>query len=208
MRQNITPNPFIPSVADLSASGYEAVSCAHCGFVNEHYDNPNREPSREMYRRDGDYHCRDCIFKFNEFVLVDDPRQAVEQCPFVFVYGTLKKGFGNHRIVTASNGARVGSATTLQVFFRMHSINGMYPGVVITSEDGGGELGCGPIKGEVYRVDSIDLFDSLEGYPNLYTRQVIDVVLASGETQTAWIYLFNRAVAGREVIRSGNWTRR
>ena len=75
--------------------------------------------------------------------------------------------------------------------------NGSYPMVV---------HGSGVIYGEVYRVDDaiLESLDVLEGYPNLYRREVIDTPY--GE---AFIYIYNRDVCQeiQEII-PGMWLMR
>jgi len=78
----------------------------------------------------------------------------------LFVYGTLKKGFNNHRIIEGSK------------YLGMHWLNnygifdlGFYPG--IRPRQGG------VVYGELYEIDD-ELFprlDRLEGTPYLYTRE-------------------------------------
>lgn len=93
----------------------------------------------------------------------------------VFVYGSLKKGFSNHRVI---HGAKfLGDDTTLEDAWFMFSMGG-FPGVV---------SGNGYISGEVYEVDDEVLkdLDRLEGNGNFYTREVVE--LANHEQ--AWMYI-------------------
>lgn len=110
----------------------------------------------------------------------------------IFVYGTLLRGEGNHRLL--SNARRVGVARTTPSY-RMHSLGG-FPGVVA-----GGEQA---ILGEVYEVDeqTLDALDRLEGHPSFYARTVI--ALEGGERVST--YLLERAQVARcPVIPSGSW---
>lgn len=96
----------------------------------------------------------------------------------VFVYGSLKMGFPNHRVLQRANGRFVGTHVT-DPNFTMVSLHA-FPGVVL-----GGET---PITGEVYEVDTLDPLDSLEGYPSFYTRGLISTPYGH-----AWMYtLANR----------------
>ena len=83
----------------------------------------------------------------------------------VFVYGSLKQGFGNHYLL--KNSRYLGACETVSRH-KMISL-GAFPGVIWT----GGE---NTIKGEVYDVlnenDRIAL-DNLEGYPNFYSKERI-----------------------------------
>ena len=79
----------------------------------------------------------------------------------VMVYGTLKKGFGNHRLLHGSEYAGPAS-----VAGTMYSL-GAFPAVTL-----GGER---TVLGEVYDVDESVLrsLDSLEGYPGWYNREEV-----------------------------------
>jgi gamma-glutamylaminecyclotransferase len=94
----------------------------------------------------------------------------------VFVYGSLKQGFGNHhflRTATLLEATRTGSRA-----FRMESMGG-FPAVV--------KNGSYAIEGELYEVDDETLrnLDRLEGNGRFYNREL--VFLSSGHT--AWMYL-------------------
>jgi gamma-glutamylcyclotransferase (GGCT)/AIG2-like uncharacterized protein YtfP len=110
----------------------------------------------------------------------------------VFVYGSLMRGFGNHRVI--ARGEYVGQATT-EPRYRMYSLSA-FPGVV----SGGRQA----IAGEVYLVDETTLaaLDRLEGHPNFYRRTVIK--LADG-TEASTYLLARDDVRGRPVVRSGSW---
>lgn len=86
----------------------------------------------------------------------------------VFVYGTLKRGYGNHRLLEKAT--LVGKAVT-DVKFDM--IAGGFP-VVFESDTGL------PVSGEVYQVDAETLkrLDGLEGEGVMYLRKEVPVSLA------------------------------
>jgi gamma-glutamylaminecyclotransferase len=106
----------------------------------------------------------------------------------VFVYGTLKRGLGNHRVMQGAGGEFVTAARTEDSF----------PLVV----DGLPYLldmpGCGHrVEGEVYRVSSDEgwaRLDRLEGHPNFYRRRVITVLGEDGTRHEAWAYFVVRGV--------------
>lgn len=107
----------------------------------------------------------------------------------VFVYGTLKKGYGNHILLEESK--YLGKYNT-EPEFTMHSLRA-FPAVL--------PFGNTSIKGEVYEVDS-DTFkrlDRLEGYPSLYER--IQIPTEYGD---AWVYIMN-SVRDINVVESGEW---
>jgi gamma-glutamylcyclotransferase (GGCT)/AIG2-like uncharacterized protein YtfP len=92
------------------------------------------------------------------------------QKTFVFVYGTLKQGYGNHyRLLRGSE--FFGQGTTASKF-RM--LDAGFP-VLIPDEE------CGKhVVGEVYRVDAATLarLDQLEGEGHMYDRKTTTVELA------------------------------
>ena len=94
----------------------------------------------------------------------------------VFVYGSLKQGFGNHRLLESAT--FLGLDTT-PPDYTMYSLGG-FPGII--------PKGNTPIQGEVYEVDQdqFERLDMLEGYPSFYNRKLIDT--AHGD---AWIYYLN-----------------
>lgn len=99
----------------------------------------------------------------------------------VFVYGTLKKGFSNHRLLAGSE--YLGTAQTVEKY-------AMYTtGTPIVLKD----EAVSPIHGELYRVNEATLvaLDSLEGHPDWYRREEISIFV-DGEQgryqETAWLY--------------------
>lgn len=105
----------------------------------------------------------------------------------VFVYGSLKKGFGNHDFVADQN--FLGSAKTSSSDYMMISL-GAFPAVCPYP-------GAYKVTGEVYEVDPYTLhaLDQLEGNGRLYNREQRDFILDSGRSVKAWVYLMNINVA-------------
>lgn len=97
-----------------------------------------------------------------------------------FVYGSLKRGFGNHRVL--DGGEFIGHSVTADNNYSMFPMGG-FPGV--TSD------GDKAVIGELYEVDEQGLrrLDQLEGNGHFYTREEVDVVLEDSETIKAWMYL-------------------
>jgi gamma-glutamylcyclotransferase (GGCT)/AIG2-like uncharacterized protein YtfP len=96
----------------------------------------------------------------------------------VAVYGSLKKGFGNHSLISSC--VPVGKGHTLPEY-KMLSFGG-YPGVID---------GTDMISVEVYHLDNhlqlMDL-DRLEGHPNFYKREIVPILLSTGTEIRAWMY--------------------
>lgn len=102
----------------------------------------------------------------------------------LFVYGTLKKGYWNHRLLGASE--LIAPAKTMS-HYPMIDIG--YPKLYL-------EVGQGhKIVGEVYRVDGPETWanlDRLEGVPVNYSRTKIQVDICRAEQAKertlAWVY--------------------
>ena len=110
----------------------------------------------------------------------------------VAVYGSLRKGKGNHRILDNDRTEYLG--TTRVSGFDMYNM-GSFPFIT----DGGGEITV-----EVYRVtDSTTAYrlDALEGYPSFYNRKQVQT-----EYGLAWIYFINDFDVSRyQPVPDGDW---
>lgn len=95
----------------------------------------------------------------------------------VFVYGSLKKGYGNHPIL--GNSEFIGKAKTY-LEFQMYSFGG-FPALV---------SGDKSYEGEIYSVDEDTMvrLDRLEGYPHFYTRKEHNVIINDEDNPLVWIY--------------------
>lgn len=124
--------------------------------------------------------------------------QADAQGCRVFVYGSLKRGFGNHPVLEGG-GAKYLGTHVIDSGYRMFDMGGYYPGVTKAVDEPGHS-----ITGEVYVVDepTLQALDFLEGHPNYYERQK----LVETEWKRAWIYLLRpEDVEGCESVESGDW---
>ena len=98
----------------------------------------------------------------------------------VFVYGFLKKGYWNSRLLTGQK--FIGEAITKPVY-NLYNL-GAYPGLKI-SKNGKPYA----VKGEVWEVTEqcLSRLDSLEGHPNFYKRQNAELENFDGDVET-YIY--------------------
>lgn len=113
----------------------------------------------------------------------------------LFVYGTLKRGFHNHRCL-GDNATYLGEAVLPG--YRMYSLGG-FPAIA---------EGEGEVQGELYEIDDAGFksCDRLEGYPSFYNRSEVAVLICreSEAYQTAWVYHFDKA-PNRPIVKDGIW---
>lgn len=118
--------------------------------------------------------------------------ESSHQLNAVFVYGTLQKEFGNHRVMEDAGGTFIGKAQTMD----------RYPLLVeglpyLLDRRGEGEY----VTGELYDVPlyGFDRLDRLEGHPSFYERRVRTFLCDRTEemtdfksrTKSAWVYFLN-----------------
>lgn len=113
----------------------------------------------------------------------------------VFVYGSLMRGFGNHR--TLRGAAFVGGAVTAPRYTLVDL--GAFPALL--------EGGDTAVVGELYDVPPAVLprVDALEGHPTFYERKRVE--LEGGEEVEAYV-LPRQSRRAEEKIQSGDWRRR
>lgn len=113
----------------------------------------------------------------------------------VFVYGTLKRGWGNHRILEVPDAVFMGNAMTKEKYFNMVSLKN-FPAVTR-----GGDCS---IIGELYRVKKpvLDQMDVLEGHPSFYERSIIPVYLEhnTNTEHYAWCYFMPPHSLNKETV--------
>lgn len=107
----------------------------------------------------------------------------------VFVYGTLKKGFCNHRLLEGCT--LLGEAESSFHGYQMFD-NGAYPCLIEGSEK---------VKGEMYVVsqDVLRNLDMLEGHPELYLRKK-RMFNIKGKSLEAWVYMYQQACKGMSYV--------
>lgn len=114
----------------------------------------------------------------------------------VFVYGSLKRDFGNHAVLKDSE--FIQEDIVMYPGFMVDL--GYFPGVVHTGEH------LTPIRGEVYSVNDEILanLDRLEGHPDFYCREV----RSTKRDLDVWIYVLTERHWSRgDMIEDGLWTR-
>jgi gamma-glutamylaminecyclotransferase len=97
----------------------------------------------------------------------------------VFVYGTLKSGHGNNRLLAQ---AECLGRAVLELPYKFVCLGG-FPGLVHTRD---AVYPASAVGGEVWEVDEFTFkrLDRLEGYPNFYDRTQIETPFG-----TAWTYV-------------------
>ena len=122
----------------------------------------------------------------------------------VFVYGTLKMGYHNHRLLEGAEFKGIGVIHNYGVFGMPYGIPG------VKAHEGS------YVVGEIYSVDEkiLERLDMLEGYrgegfrDNMYNRKKEVAVLGSEEKLEVYFYEWNRAKPlGYDYIESGKWLR-
>ena len=102
----------------------------------------------------------------------------------VFVYGTLRRGFCNHRYLRGA--VLLGAGRTAKPY-------GLYleAGIPYLLE----AEARYPVVGELYQVGAAVLagLDRLEEHPHVYERRLAEIVMDDGQTRPAWIYFARRA---------------
>ena len=116
----------------------------------------------------------------------------------VFVYGTLKQGEANHRVMTSADGEFITTAK-LAGYYMVNTP--WYPFAAKSDNDDD------YIEGELYKVpaEKLHILDTLEGYPQLYDRDTVSI-----EDLEAVIYV-NRNKAEmasyeKQYGKTTNWT--
>jgi gamma-glutamylaminecyclotransferase len=101
------------------------------------------------------------------------------------VYGTLKKGYGNHRLIERAKLVSFQNAITEKEYY----MTGF--GFPYSFKNAPADV-AEAIKVELYYFkDEKDLveIDELEGHPRWYTRELVDVTTTGGKKCKAWMYL-------------------
>jgi len=119
---------------------------------------------------------------------------------FVFLYGSLMRGFEMHDALDLPSIAKFAGEAMCRG--RLYDL-GDHPGMTLE--------GTGRVQGELYRVQEdvvIEMIDRHEGYypetrqGSTYVRRLEEMV---NRDLKAWVYVYNGSTNGHEVIESGSW---
>lgn len=101
----------------------------------------------------------------------------------VFVYGSLRRGLGNHGLLTHVGAEFVGTA---RIDGRLVNL-GSFPGLYTTGQ-------LARVVGEIYLVNAKGLaeLDRLEGHPILYRRETMTALLDDGTETDVAVYVLQR----------------
>lgn len=119
----------------------------------------------------------------------------------VFVYGTLRQGFGAHSMFMEGDTEFVRSDRISGTMYALGGFPGIRLGDATTFDTEGPK-----VVGEVYTLQNEEVakrLDRYEGYPNLYGRKQVET--ESGEL--AWVYEINREQLPERIIVSGDWAK-
>jgi gamma-glutamylaminecyclotransferase len=107
-------------------------------------------------------------------------KKPIEKTPYLFVYGTLMRGFGNNTILKSSQ--FIDSASTEEEYKLVADV---IPFLVDEPR--------GYVHGELYKVNEhvLEIIDQLENHPNWYERRVINVISEVGDKYSAWTYFIH-----------------
>jgi gamma-glutamylcyclotransferase (GGCT)/AIG2-like uncharacterized protein YtfP len=114
----------------------------------------------------------------------------------LFVYGTLREGGPNHAWLKRTHPAGVTAAWAPGRLFQLPeaSFPAMVPGPIPPSLPPGPGWVVGEFVGYEDEADldaALTDLDTLEGVADdLFERRLLPVLLASGQTYVAWVYLF------------------
>jgi gamma-glutamylcyclotransferase (GGCT)/AIG2-like uncharacterized protein YtfP len=129
--------------------------------------------------------------------------------PYLFVYGSLRRAACTQWSKFLADDSRfVGSGHTHGALFQLDG----YPGMTVSPSEEAW------VTGEVYLLhEPSSLLRSLDAYegcgpddalPHAFERQVVTVVLDSGQSVEAWAYIYKLATDGKSRLTSGDYLRR
>ena len=112
----------------------------------------------------------------------------------IFVYGSLKRGYGNHNYF-CKNMINCVPCTTKGT---LYDTGYGFPALDLNGEQ--------VVHGELITVplDDLPAFDYLEGVPRLYQRNKI-IIDIDGDKKESFVYTMNCSKKGFRKVESGNW---
>lgn len=117
----------------------------------------------------------------------------------LFVYGSLKKGFDNHNLLS-KYAKRLGKARTVKKFAMYEDSFGNYPYLI--------DAPLSKIKGELYQITRAELMqriDEFEGAPDYYERKKIEVKFHHG-VKRAFVYIQSNTAIPEDQQALNEWT--
>ncbi len=130
----------------------------------------------------------------------------------LFVYGSLRKGFTNHKYLAESE--YIGEHASVDQFQLITHKNGNYPYLL---DEPLVDYPSTIVHGEIYKINSKVLknIDSLESNSKIYQRKIYTFINQNNEIIEAWIYILTNYEMTRYIaqkmdkdfvmINSGNW---
>ncbi|WFE71554.1 gamma-glutamylcyclotransferase [Halomonas sp. M1] len=121
--------------------------------------------------------------------------QAIQRCPRVAVYGTLKHGHRNHHWLNGAEMLGQDHLTEITLYDL-----GPYPGAQLTPSTG--------VVVEVYAInaDQLARLDELEDYlHHSPAKGMYDRTVLTTQYGDAWCYIYNPTVDATSLIKSGKW---
>jgi gamma-glutamylcyclotransferase (GGCT)/AIG2-like uncharacterized protein YtfP len=117
----------------------------------------------------------------------------------LFVYGSLKIGFHNHKILEGAIFS--GKATTVKKFAMFESNNGAFPRLVETKSEKAKK-----IYGQVFEIYNPELLRKIDNFEGLnYERKKIKIENSEGKIQYAFVYVSNNVELPKEVTFISSW---
>ena len=130
-----------------------------------------------------------------------------EDSNLIFVYGTLRRDFGNESNILEREGSFAGECFVRGRLFGL----GPYSGLVLS------ESPDETVRGDLFNIPPdksaavLDLLDRYEGcapsdpQPHEYKRDLVNAFTKNGASVKAWAYVLNRPVGDLEPIESGDY---
>ncbi|MGK2230185.1 MAG: gamma-glutamylcyclotransferase (GGCT)/AIG2-like uncharacterized protein YtfP [Methanobacteriota archaeon] len=119
---------------------------------------------------------------------------------FVFLYGSLMRGFESHETVDLRSRAEfAGEAHCVGTLYDL----GDHPGMTLE--------GNGRVRGELYRVTDDGLIQDLDRFERYYPESTDDSVYVRHLEEVvdrdlnAWVYLYNEPTEDANTVESGDW---